>query len=129
MITGIIGVLMQPWRLVQDPSGYIFKWLVAYSALLGAVGGVLIADYFVIRKTRLDLPGLYRHAGPYWYARGFHPAALVALAAGIAPCVPGFLGTVELVTVAPLWIELYHYAWFLSFAVAFGVYWALKGRE
>jgi nucleobase:cation symporter-1, NCS1 family len=129
LITGIIGVLMQPWRLVQDPSGYIFKWLVAYSALLGAVGGVLIADYFVIRKTRLDLPGLYRHAGPYWYARGFHPAALVALAAGIAPCVPGFLGTVELVTVAPLWIELYHYAWFLSFAVAFGVYWALKGRE
>src|SRR5262249_44940552 len=72
LITGVIGVLIQPWRLVEDPSGYIFKWLVAYSSLLGAVGGVLIADYFLVRRTRLDLGGLYRQGWPYWYAWGFH---------------------------------------------------------
>src|SRR4051812_14106494 len=103
LITGIVGILIQPWKLIADPEGYIFRWLVAYSSLLGAVGGILIADYFVLRRTRLDLEALYRGEGPYWYAGGFNPVALLALAAGIAPCVPGFLGTVGLVEVAPIW--------------------------
>jgi NCS1 family nucleobase:cation symporter-1 len=125
LITGVIGILMQPWKLVADPTGYIFTWLIAYSALLGAVGGVLIADYFVIRRTRLDLPGLYRQHGPYWYSAGFNPHAMVALLLGIAPCVPGFLATVSSTLAAyipPIWTELYHYAWFISFGVSFVAY-------
>jgi NCS1 family nucleobase:cation symporter-1 len=122
LITGVLGILMQPWKLIADPSGYIFKWLVAYSSLLGAIGGILIADYFLVRRTSLDLRGLYRKDGPYWYSAGFNPAALVALAAGIAPCVPGFLGTVGAATVAPFWMDMYNYAWFVSFGVSFGVY-------
>jgi NCS1 family nucleobase:cation symporter-1 len=125
LITGLIGILIQPWKLVADPTGYIFTWLIAYSSLLGAVGGVLIADYFLLRRTRLDLAGLYRKEGPYWYNGGFNPRALVALAAGIAPCVPGFLATVAGVPVAAVWTQLYHYAWFISFAVSFVVYAAL----
>src|SRR5262249_47978257 len=93
LITGIIGILMHPWKLIGDPSGYIFTWLIAYSSLLGAVGGILIVDYFVIRRTKLDLPGLYRGDGPYWYSSGFNWRAIVALICGIAPCGPGFLGT------------------------------------
>src|SRR5205814_145365 len=93
LITGVVGILIQPWKLIADPSGYIFTWLIAYSSLLGAVGGVLIADYFLVRRARLDLPGLYRKEGPYWYLAGFNVRALLALAAGIAPCVPGFLAT------------------------------------
>lgn len=131
-ITGIIGILMMPWRLVSDPTGYIFTWLVAYSALLGAVGGVLIADYFVIRRTRLDLPQLYLAGGQYWYVGGFNPIAIAAMLAGIAPCVPGFLATVAPgmlsrlgIAVSPVWTQLYHYAWFFSFGVAFVVYLAL----
>jgi NCS1 family nucleobase:cation symporter-1 len=122
LITGIIGILIQPWKLIADPSGYIFKWLVAYSALLGAVGGVLIADYYLIRRTRLDLAGLYRKDGPYWYTGGFNPAGMIALIAGIAPCVPGFLATVEVVEVPVVWKEMYSYAWFISFGVSFVVY-------
>ncbi len=129
LITGIVGILIQPWRLIADPSGYIFKWLVAYSSLLGAVGGILIADYFVLRKTQLELKGLYSRSGPYWYANGFNPAALVALVAGIAPCVPGFLGTVGAASVPGFWLDLYHYAWFLSFGVSFGVYAILMSRK
>ena len=122
LITGIVGILIQPWKLIADPSGYIFTWLVAYSSLLGAIGGILIADYFVIRRTRLDLPGLYQRGGPYWYVSGSNPAALNALIMGIAPCVPGFLGTIKVFEVAPLWMNLYHYAWFVSFGIAFNVY-------
>jgi NCS1 family nucleobase:cation symporter-1 len=122
LITAIVGVLIQPWKLVSDPSGYIFTWLIGYSSLLGAVGGVLIADYFVIRKTRLDLAGLYRKNGPYWFRGGFNPVGLVALVAGVAPCIPGFLGTVKLANVGEVWTDLYSYAWFIAFGVAFGVY-------
>ncbi|HEV3165957.1 MAG TPA: NCS1 family nucleobase:cation symporter-1 [Isosphaeraceae bacterium] len=118
LITGVVGILIQPWRLIADPSNYISRWLVAYSALLGAVGGVLIADYFLIRKTRLDLKGLYRKEGPYWYLGGVNPIAIVALLAGIAPCVPGFLGTVGALTVSKIWMNMYSYTWFISFAIS-----------
>lgn len=125
LLTGVIGILIQPWHLYNDPHGYIYKWLLAYSALLGAVGGVLIADYYVIRRTSLDLPGLYRREGPYWYRNGVNRWAMVALTAGIAPCVPGFLVEVELVQLHEMWKRMYHYAWFISFGVAFMVYVAL----
>jgi nucleobase:cation symporter-1, NCS1 family len=128
LITGVIGILIQPWKLVADPTGYIFTWLIAYSSLLGAVGGVLIADYFLIRKTQLDLPGLYRKDGPYWYQSGFNPAALVALAAGVAPCVPGFLATVKVLEVPEIWVQIYNYAWFIGFGISFAVYAAFSIR-
>jgi NCS1 family nucleobase:cation symporter-1 len=129
LITAIIGIVIQPWRLIADPTGYIFTWLVAYSGLLGAIGGVLIADYFIIRRTKLDLAGLYDPAGPYWYTSGFNPRALIALAAGIAPVVPGFLVTIGVVQLADFWKEMYNYAWFISFGVALVVYVALMGRR
>ncbi len=122
LITGVVGILIEPWKLIADPTGYIYTWLIAYSSLLGAIGGILIVDYFVLRKTRLDLAGLYRQDGPYWYVRGFNPVAMIALAAGIAPCIPGFLGTIQVTQVKPIWMNLYNYAWFLSFAVSSAVY-------
>jgi NCS1 family nucleobase:cation symporter-1 len=125
-ITAVIGILIQPWRLVSDPSGYIFTWLVGYSALLGAIGGVLICDYYVIRRTRLDLVKLYERDGPYWYSGGWNPIALLALAAGILPNLPGFLGTVKAIEVSSFWMELYNYAWFVGFGISFAVYGALS---
>ena len=129
-ITGVIGILIQPWRLVADPSGYIFTWLVGYSALLGAIGGVLICDYYLIRRRSLELPGLYERGGPYWYVGGWNPAALIALLAGILPNLPGFLGTVKLMQVSKPWMDLYNYAWFVGFGISFSVYAGLmRGRR
>ncbi len=126
LITGIIGILIQPWKLYNDPSGYIFTWLIGYSSLLGAIGGVLIADYFVIRKTQLDLVGLYRKEGPYWYSAGVNPIAVISLLLGIAVCVPGFIYhvTTPAGTDVPvnIWTQLYSYAWFVSFGIAFAIY-------
>lgn len=121
-ITGIIGILIQPWKLIADPSGYIFKWLVAYSALLGSVGGILIADYYLLRNAKLNVRELYEKGGEYWYAGGVNGVAMVALAMGVAPVIPGFLGTVGLMKVSPMWTDLYNYAWFISFAVSFAAY-------
>ena len=128
LITGLIGIVIMPWHLYRDPDGYIYLWLIAYSSLLGAVGGILIADYYFIRNTRLDLAGLYQREGPYWYGNGFNRNALIALVLGIAPCVPGFLGKVKLVEVHELWTQLYDYAWFISFGIAFGVYVCLQRK-
>jgi nucleobase:cation symporter-1, NCS1 family len=125
LITGVIGILIQPWRLLENAVVYIDKWLIGYSLLLGACGGVLIADYYLIRRRQLDLAGLYRREGPYWYRGGWNPCALVALAAGIFPCLPGFLAATGLLDVAEFWSRLYDYAWFVSFGAAFVTYVAL----
>jgi NCS1 family nucleobase:cation symporter-1 len=122
LITGLLGLVIQPWRLVENAAVYIDTWLIGYSLLLGACGGVLIADYWALRRGRLDLAGLYRRDGPYWYVGGFNPVALLALAAGMAPCLPGFAAVVLRVEVHEFWSHLYAYAWFISFGVAFVSY-------
>ena len=129
-VTGIIGVLMMPWKLVADPNGYIFTWLIAYSALLGPIGGILIADYFVCRRCKLNLTALYQADGEYRFTNGFSLVALIALAVGALPSVPGFLVNVKLLSsesVPPFLAHLYNYAWFVGFGVAFVVY--LAGRK
>ncbi len=125
LITGLIGLVIQPWRFLETADVYIYNWLLAYSVLLGACGGVLIADYWLVRRTRLDPAGLYLRDGPYWYRGGWNPLAFIALAAGMAPCLPGAAAAVKLVQVSPLWLRLYDYAWFVSFGVSFVVYLAL----
>ncbi|MEY2508950.1 MAG: nucleobase:cation symporter, family [Verrucomicrobiota bacterium] len=129
LITGIIGVLMMPWKLVADPSGYIFTWLVGYSALLGPVGGIMIADYFVLRRRHLNVNALYRHDGEHGYTYGFSIVALVSLLVAILPNLPGFLVTVKLIdagSVPAFFVTLYSYAWFVGFAIAFGLYLILR---
>jgi NCS1 family nucleobase:cation symporter-1 len=128
-ITGIVGIVMMPWKLVADPSGYIFTWLVGYSALLGPIGGIMIADYYVARRRQLDLGALYRADGEYSYTKGFNIVAIVALIVAIVPNLPGFLVTVKLVSansVPPFFVRLYDYAWFVGFAIAFGMYLGLR---
>lgn len=120
--TGLLGILIQPWRLLENAAVYIDKWLIGYSLLLGACGGVLIADYYLVRRCRLDLAGLYRREGPYWYVGGYNPLALVALSAGILPCLPGFAAATGLIDVAPVWLRIYDYSWFVSFGVALVIY-------
>jgi NCS1 family nucleobase:cation symporter-1 len=124
-ITGVIGILIFPWRLVSDPTGYIFTWLIAYSSLLGPIGGIMIADYFVLRRQHLFVDELYSNKGRYWYFSGFNIAAIAALLCGILPNAPGFLTTVNVIPVdrVPPFINgLYHYAWFVGFAISGCVY-------
>lgn len=124
-ITGVIGVLIFPWKLMSDPNGYIFTWLIAYSSLLGPIGGILICDYYFIRKQQLEVDELYSETGRYSFKNGFNRHAIIALLAGILPNVPGFLLQVKVVdaTVFPAWLsELYHYAWFVGFFVSGVVY-------
>lgn len=120
-ITGFVGILIFPWKLVALPDSYIFNWLIAYSALLGPVGGILIADYYFIRKQKLYTDDLYRLNGIYTYKNGFNRFAIIALVAGILPNLPGFLLQIKLVDPGtfPNWInDLYHYAWFVGFFVS-----------
>jgi NCS1 family nucleobase:cation symporter-1 len=109
-LTGVIGLLMQPWRLLADPSGYIFKWLVGYSGGLGSIAGVLIADYWLVRGRRLVLGDLYRTHGAYSYAGGWNWRAVVATLAG---CGLAWIGLL-----VPALRTLYDYAWFVGFGTA-----------
>ncbi len=129
LITGLIGILIMPWKLIADPSGYIFTWLIGYSALLGPIGGIMIADYFVYRKKQLNVPALYSTAGEYRYSAGTSWVAVIALLAGALPSLPGFLVNVKLVDAArvPVFLlSLYSVAWLAGFAIAFVVYLILR---
>jgi len=119
-ITGVVGVLMMPWKLLGDYSAYIFGWLVGYSALLGPIAGVMIADYFLVRRRELNVADLYRRNGAYEYASGVNYRAIGALVLGIAVALLG------LVVPALRW--LYDYAWFVGFLVAGSAYVALMHR-
>jgi NCS1 family nucleobase:cation symporter-1 len=129
LITGIIGVVMMPWKLVADPSGYIFTWLVGYSALLGPIGGIMIADYYVCRRKQLHVAALYREDGEYRFTNGFSLVAIFALLVAVLPSLPGFLVTVKIVdpaSVPAFLVRLYDYAWFVGFAIAFVLYLVLR---
>ncbi len=128
-ITGVIGLLILPWKLMADPTGYIFTWLIAYSSLLGPIGGILIVDYFFVRKQILHVDELYTEKSRYWYQGGFNHVAIIALVAGILPNVPGFLVQIKAIpqNAVPAFISgLYHYAWFVGFFISGAVYRALS---
>jgi NCS1 family nucleobase:cation symporter-1 len=120
LITGVIGILMMPWRLLTDFNSYIFGWLVGYSGLLGPIAGIMIADYFVVRSRKLDLQALYRRGGVYEYSRGVNWRAMFALGLGVLVALVGLL--------LPSLRWLYDYAWFVGFLVSAGAYCVSMGK-
>jgi nucleobase:cation symporter-1, NCS1 family len=116
LITCFVGVAMQPWKLMANYGSYIFGWLVGYSGFLGPIAGVMICDYFVVRKKILRVEDLYQRDGLYEYRRGFNWQAIIALAAGAGVAFIGLF--------VPQLRVLYNYAWFVGFFVSFVVYFA-----
>jgi NCS1 family nucleobase:cation symporter-1 len=114
LITAVLGIVMMPWKLLADYSAYIFGWLIGYSSFLGPIAGILICDYFLIRKQKLNAVDLYNPDGEYKYKNGFNLKAVYALAAGV------FIALIGLIV--PSVSFLYDYAWFVGFSVAFMVY-------
>jgi NCS1 family nucleobase:cation symporter-1 len=120
VITGVLGILIMPWKLLASADTYIFDWLVGYSALLGPIAGIMIADYWILRRKELDVPDLYRPTGRY---AGTNWVAIVALLAGIAPNIPGFLHSVHVLGVEQdIFTAIYPYAWFTGLAIAATLY-------
>ncbi len=128
LLTALIGIFMMPWKLLADPSGYIFTWLIGYSALLGPVAGILLSDYFILRRCRLHLMDLYQRQGRYEYQGGYNIYAIAALIAGILPNIPGFLVQIKALdasTVPALFVQMYDFAWFIGLLLSGLVYVAL----
>jgi NCS1 family nucleobase:cation symporter-1 len=120
LITCVMGIVMQPWKLMANYGSYIFGWLVGYSGFLGPIAGVLICDYFVIRHKNLSTQDLYQRDGQYEYSRGVNWHAVIALAAGAGVAFVGLF--------VPALHVLYNYAWFVGFAVSFFAYFALTPK-
>lgn len=124
-ITAGIAVAMMPWKLLESTQGYIFTWLIGYSALLGPIAGILIADYYLIRRTQLQVNDLYSDHGEYRYRNGWNPAALAAFIAGVLPNLPGFLHAAlpsAFPNVPEVFKTIYTYAWFVGIAISSVVY-------
>ncbi|MEK8024231.1 MAG: NCS1 family nucleobase:cation symporter-1 [Candidatus Hydrogenedentota bacterium] len=127
LITGVIGILIMPWKLIETTQGYIFTWLIGYGTLLGPIAGIMLGDYFIVRGGKLNLLDLYREKGVYSYSAGFNPAALGALVAGILPNVKGFwraatMDPKDIAAARTMWDSVYDYGWFVGLAVALVVY-------
>ena len=126
LITAAIGIVMMPWKLYADASAYIFTWLIGYSSLMGAIGGILIADYWVMRKRQLSLEDLFKVNGAYSYDGGVNWRAITVLVVSILPVVPGFIRAALTpggqVAHPNIWDSLYTYAWFVTFTLSFALY-------
>ena len=133
LITAVIGIVMMPWKLYADAAAYIFTWLIGYSSLMGAIGGILIADYWVLRRRELSLVDLFKVNGRYSYSNGVNPRAVIALVVSILPVVPGFIRAATTpggqVANATFLDTLYTYAWFVTFSLSFAVYLAIMPRQ
>ncbi|MBA0857621.1 hypothetical protein Goshw_014700 [Gossypium schwendimanii] len=128
LLSALFCVAFQPWRLLKSSECFVYTWLVGYSALLGPIGGIVLADYYLIRQTKLSLKDLYSSSpeGAYYYCGGFNLAALAALVIGILPVIPGFLQKVGIVSsVSDAFVVIYNNAWFFSFFSAGLLYWIL----
>jgi NCS1 family nucleobase:cation symporter-1 len=132
LITAVIGLLMMPWKLYADAGAYIFTWLIGYSSLMGAIGGILIADYWIVRRQELSLPDLFALEGRYAYTNGINPRALISLIVAILPVLPGFVRAAMTpggVVPNPTFFDaLYTYAWFVTFALSAVIYLAITPR-
>ena len=125
LIAAVIGLLFMPWQLLATSGGYLFTWLGGYGTLLGGIAGILLTDYYLLRRTELNSADLYRRGGEYEYSGGWNPRALIALALGVLPCLPGYLvvsGVVDKASVAPTLVTLFDFGWFFSLAVSGTVY-------
>ena len=127
LITAVLGILIMPWKLYADAAAYIFTWLIGYSSLMGALGGILIADYWVVRRQHLSLPDLFKLDGQYSYGgSGVNARAVIALVLAIVPVIPGFIRAATtpggVVANPSLTDHLYTYAWFVTFIGSFALY-------
>ena len=122
MITAVIGIVMTPWRLYNDAAAYIFTWLIGYGALLGPVAGIMIADHFLLRRGVVLVNDLYRRHGIYEYSRGVNWIAMAALAAGVAPSLPGFSAALRGTPAAGIFGGIYNWAWFVGFILSAVIY-------
>ena len=133
LITAMIGIVMMPWKLMSSMGAYIFTWLIGYSGLMGAIAGILICDYWVLRRQKLDLAGLFDPRGRYSYHAGWNWRAMIALVLAIAPVVPGFLRAATTpggqVQNPNIFDTLYTYAWFVTFALGFVIYYLLMRQH
>jgi NCS1 family nucleobase:cation symporter-1 len=116
LITGVLGLAIMPWKLMANSHNFL-GWLVDYSGLLGPVAGIMIADYFLVRHTKLDAEALYRRGGIYEYRNGFNGVALIALVVGIVAALIGkFVPSLDF---------LFKTAWFVGFFLSGGLYYLM----
>src|SRR3989344_600863 len=131
LIAALIGLVFMPWKLLATSGGYLFTWLGGYGTLLGAIAGILLVDYYLVRKSELKVDDLYRRGGEYEYSNGWNVQALIAFALGVLPCLPGYLavsGVIDKAAVPGLLLALFDFGWFFSLAVA-GTYYYLTAKK
>jgi NCS1 family nucleobase:cation symporter-1 len=136
-ITCLIGLLMQPWKLLASYGNYITGWLVGYSSFLGPIAGILIADYYIVRKKIMLPEDLYQRGGFYEFRHGINWRAVGSLGAGVAVALAGLAARPLAAPGGEGWVRgaagviarFYDYAWFIGFGVSFLVYLALMGRR
>jgi NCS1 family nucleobase:cation symporter-1 len=129
LITGAIGLCIFPWKLLANADYYINGWLLGYSGFTGPIAGIMIADYFVYRKQRLNVPDLYSREGEYTFIKGFSLIGIGSLILGCLPTLPGFLVAIRVIAkenVPGYLISFYSYSWFGGLAIAMVSYVALR---
>lgn len=121
LIAAGLGLLFMPWKILASSGAYLFTWLGGYGTLLGAIAGILLVDYYLLRRQELAVDELYVRGGRYEYSNGWNTTAVLAFIAGVLPCLPGYLvvsGLLDKGAVSPFWVSLFDFGWFMSLFIA-----------
>jgi NCS1 family nucleobase:cation symporter-1 len=129
-IAAAIGLTMFPWKILETTQGGTFTWLIGHGALLGPIAGIMLVDYFLIRKTELNHDALFDKDGEYNHGNGWNSRAVITLIVGVLPGLPGFLKAAGLsASAAPIFETLYTYAWFVGLPISAAVYYVLMWKN
>lgn len=129
LIASCIGVVILPWKLYNDAAQYLFTWLIGYGSFLGSIAGIMIVDYFIIKKMSLQVEELYQANGRYRYQGGFNLRTIAAMFLGIAPNIPGFLIELKVLESSTFWSAIYERGWFTSFIIAGLIHWSWARQD
>ncbi|KAK9701002.1 uracil permease [Basidiobolus ranarum] len=121
ILCAVVGICICPWKLLSGANGFL-NFLSSYTTFLGPIGGVVIADYWIVRKRYVEVSELYKPGGIYWYSNGFHMPALVALVIGIIPNFPGFLNKIGVQGIPDFFQKVFNFSWFIGFLLGGFVY-------
>jgi NCS1 family nucleobase:cation symporter-1 len=125
-VCAVVGLAICPWRFLSSSSNFT-TYLSAYSVFLSSIAGVIVCDYYIVRRGHLEVKSLYstQKTSPYYYCRGWSWRAYLSYGCGVLVNIFGFMDALGVPRMPLAAVYVYRLNFFAGFGVASAVYYLL----